>query len=398
MTPAARVNTAIELLDAILGGAAAESCLTSWARKNRYAGSSDRAQIRSHVYDTLRCLRSFAGMGGAGPDAPINGRRLMIGALRDAGADLGAIFTGTDYGPAALTASEAAELPTLPSWGDLPELAALDCPDWLAPALRRSLGPAFGPAMAAMRKRAAVFVRVNLARVSVEGAEVALRAEGIETRTHPLASTALEVTRNAPRLRNSVAYRGGLVELQDVASQAIVEMLPLAGRDRILDFCAGGGGKTLAMAARHPAEYFVHDAAPERMKDLGPRAARAGIEVHEIATEHLAAEMPFDLVLADVPCSGSGTWRRSPEAKWTLNRARLDALVALQQRVLDQAAARVAQDGVLAYSTCSLLAEENGDQVRGFLDRNPGWVQITERMFTPADGGDGFYAAVLGRS
>ncbi len=397
MTPAARVATAIEILDMVLAGSPAEQALTSWARKNRFAGSSDRAAIRDHVYDTLRCLRSFAALGGAGADVPVTGRRLMIGALREADADLTQVFTGIDYAPEALTPDETALLETLPARDALPECVALDCPDWVAPLLRQGLGAKFGDVMEVMRSRAPVFIRVNLGLAASVGAQAALRAEEIVTRPHPLAMTALEVVQNPQRIRNSVAYRGGLVELQDAASQAVVDLLPLREGQRVLDYCAGGGGKTLAMAARSPGRYFAHDAAPLRMRDLPARTERAGVQVTILDTAKVASEPPFDLVLADVPCSGSGTWRRAPEAKWTLSPRRLEELVQTQQEILDRAKSLVTDRGHLAYMTCSMLDEENGAQIQTFLAENPEWRCLRERQFTPLEGGDGFYMALLTR-
>lgn len=393
MTPAARVAAAIGLLDAILAGAPAEQALTSWARGHRFAGSGDRAAIRDLVFDALRCRRSFAAMGGAGAAAP-TGRQLMLGALRAAGADPAAVFTGAGHAP---PAPDPAELAGLPGPGDLPELVALDCPDWLAPALRTSLGAEFAAVMAALRRRAPVFLRVNLARATRAAAQAALAAEGIGTRPHPLAATALEVVENARMLRGSAAYRDGRVELQDAASQAVVEALPLRDGLRVLDHCAGGGGKTLAMAGLCRGRFAAHDADPGRMRDLPARAARAGVRVTRLATAGLARAAPWDLVLLDVPCSGSGAWRRSPEGKWALTPARLAELCATQRRLLAAGRDLVAPGGHLAYVTCSLLDCENAAQIADFLEENPGWRQVSGRRLTPLDGGDGFYLAVLTR-
>jgi 16S rRNA (cytosine967-C5)-methyltransferase len=161
----------------------------------------------------------------------------------------------------------------------------------------------------------------------------------------------------------------------------------------VLDYCAGGGGKALALAARGAA-VTAHDADPGRMRDLPARAARAGARV-EIEAAPAGA---FDLVLCDAPCSGSGTWRRAPEAKWRLTPERLAALTELQAQILDQAAPLVAPGGALAYATCSLLEAENGAQTADFLARHPGWQLENERRLTPLEGGDGFYLALLRRS
>jgi 16S rRNA (cytosine967-C5)-methyltransferase len=384
MTPAARAAAAIALLDRILAGEPAERALTRWSREARYAGAADRAAVRDLVFDALRCRLSHGVLGG-GRD----GRALILGGLRARGEDPAEVFTGGPHAPAPLTAAEAAP-PPVPAG-----LEALDCPGWLAPELRRSLGAEFEPVLAALRSRAPVHLRVNLRAATREAAAAALAAEGIATRPHPLAATALEVTAGARRVRQSEAYRRGLVELQDAASQAVAAALPVPEGGRVLDLCAGGGGKTLALAARADADFAAHDADPRRMADLPARAARAGVRVRLISDPE--AEAPFDLVLCDVPCSGSGAWRRAPDAKWRLTPARLAELRARQAAILDRAATLVAPGGMLAYVTCSLLAAENGDQVAAFLSRRPGWRVASRRRLTPLDGGDGFYSAHLTR-
>jgi len=387
MTPGARLSAAIAVLDRVLAGAPAEQALTNWARASRFAGSGDRVVIRDLVFGALRCRRSFAALGGAP-----TGRGLILGGLRDGGGEAAALFTGEGHAPLPLTGAEAAAPP------DLPELVALDCPDWLAAPLRASLGPDFTPVMAALRQRASVFLRVNTARLTRAEALVALAAEGIAARSHPLADTALEVTENARRIHLSRCYLDGLVELQDVASQAVVQALPMAPGMRVLDYCAGGGGKTLALAARGGLRLFAHDADPRRMRDLPARAARAGVQVRLTDTVAARRNAPYDLVLVDAPCSGSGSWRRAPEGKWTLDADRLAALGATQAAILDAAAPLVASRGRLAYVTCSLLDAENGAQIAAFLARSAGWQRLSSRRLTPLDGGDGFFLAILGRN
>jgi len=385
VTPAARIAAAIGILDDWLEGASVEKLLTNWGRQNRFAGSKDRAAIRDHVFAALRCRRSFAALGGAE-----TGRGLMLGLVRACGGDPGALFSGQGYGPAPL---DALERRTPPALNDLPLEVACDCPAALAPVLRQSLGPDFAPVMEALRRRAPVFLRANLRRATREAAALALAEEGIETAPHALSPTALEVLGEARGLRRTRAWEEGLVELQDAASQAVSDRMPVVPGARVLDLCAGGGGKTLALAGRAEARFYAHDAAPERMRDLPERAARAGVEVRLLAVPE--AEAPFDLVLCDVPCSGSGAWRRSPEAKWRTTRDDLDRLVGVQAAILDRAAGLVAPGGRLAYVTCSLVAAENGAQVRSFLASRPGWRVEEECRLTPLDGGDGFFTALL---
>lgn len=276
-------------------------------------------------------------------------------------------------------------------------LEALDCPAWLVPLLQESLGEDFEPVMEALRHRAPVFLRVNTLRTDLAGAQAALATEGIATRPHALSPTALEVLEGARKIAASGAFRDGLVELQDAASQAVADMVPVEGAGRVLDFCAGGGGKTLALAPRCGGTLFAHDAEPKRMADLPARAARAGVAVRLRSTAELSGET-FDVVMADAPCSGSGAWRRAPDGKWRLTRDRLDQLVALQAEILDRAAALVAENGVLAYATCSILAVENAEQVTAFRQRHPGWTLVQTQNLTPPGGGDGFFIAVLQRN
>jgi 16S rRNA (cytosine967-C5)-methyltransferase len=251
--------------------------------------------------------------------------------------------------------------------------------------------------MTILRARAPVFLRVNLSRATRAEAQAILAGEGIGTRPHPLAETALEVTGEARGLHLSRAYAEGIVELQDVASQAVVaEIHARRHALRVLDFCAGGGGKALAFADLG-AQVTAYDADPGRMRDIAPRAARAGQHISRVGTRDLARLGPFDLVVADVPCSGSGAWRRQPQARWTLTQARLDQLGEVQRAILQQAAALVAPKGALAHVTCSLLAAENEDVVAAFLRVNTDWQVVVSRRFSPLEGGDGFFMSLLTR-
>jgi len=388
MTPGARVQAAIEILDQILDGDAAEKVLTGWARRSRFAGSKDRAAVRDHVFSSLRCLRSHAAMGGAR-----TGRGLILGALREDGIEPDSLFNGAGYGPAEISDDEglnrrAASTPS----------ERLDIPEWLWPQFSDSLGDTAEATAAALRHRAPVHLRVNLLRGTVAQAIEALADEGIVCQPHSAAETALEVSKGGRKVRNCEAYLSGLVELQDAASQAVVDALPLRDGMTVLDYCAGGGGKSLAMAARANLSLFAHDTAPRRMQDLALRADRAGANVTVLEPETLAHSTPFDLVLCDAPCSGSGAWRRSPEGKWRLTAEQLEGLQATQSEILDHAVQHVAPNGVLAYVTCSVLDSENTVQIHSFLERHSGWKLLSERSWAVQNGTDGFYVAVLTRT
>jgi 16S rRNA (cytosine967-C5)-methyltransferase len=388
MTPGARVAAAIEVLDRILQGDPAEKALTNWGRDNRFAGSGDRHAIRDHVFDALRHRRSYAAAGGSE-----TGRGIMIGACRAHDLDIARLFSGEGHAPSPVTEADIAAPPP-----DLSEATALDVPDWLLPLFRSTLGPRTEEVLLALRERAPVHLRVNLARADFASAIKALAQDDIIAEAHPWIRTALRVTLNERRIQTSAAYRNGLVELQDAASQAAVLRLPLAGATRILDYCAGGGGKSLAIAALSTAKLFAHDADSKRMTDLPERSRRAGVRITPLGTGELQAQAPFDLVLVDAPCSGSGTWRRTPDAKWRLTPAELNRLIVLQGEILDKAAALVAPRGHLAYATCSLLSDENQSQLASFLARTNGWQCIDEMQLLPGPDHDGFYLAVMRRN
>ncbi|MCB2126412.1 MAG: RsmB/NOP family class I SAM-dependent RNA methyltransferase [Rhodobacteraceae bacterium] len=392
MRPDARIAAAIAILDEILAGVPAEQAMTRWARSSRFAGSGDRAAIRDHVFSALRCRGSYTAF--AGLQVP-SGRALMLGYCLASGIAVDDRFTGETFAPDRLTPAERERMRPPETFAPA-ILAELDCPAWLLPELRRSLRDDLPASLLALRERAPVYLRVNAAKSSVSDAASLLSSEGIEVRPVAGAELALEILSNAGRLRNARAYREGHVELQDISPQAAVDTLDLVPGARVLDYCAGGGGKALALAARGVAKLTAHDIDPRRMADLPARAVRAGARI-KICDRNALRAKTFDLVLLDVPCSGTGTWRRTPDAKWRLTPARLEELRRLQATILDRASAHVAPAGHLAYMTCSLLVEENRDRIDDFLARNPGWRLDGDRLFTPLSGGDGFYSALLTR-
>ena len=380
MTPAARWAAAASVLDQITAGEPAEKALTTWARKSRFAGSKDRAAIRDHVYDILRCWRSTAALGGGE-----TGRARVLGRLRQIGKDPETVFVGEGYALPPLSEDE--RNAGYPSNG----AEAIDLPDWIYDRLVRDMPDKAHAVAEALRHRASVFLRVNTLKTDLPRAQAALHEDGIVTAPHALSDTALEVLEGARRVAQTEAFRTGLVELQDVASQAVVDALSVAEGMRCLDYCAGGGGKTLALAARLRGPVDAHDADPRRMADLPNRAERAGASVQRV-------DRPtgtYDLVLCDVPCSGSGSWRRAPEGKWRLTPERLDELTRIQANILDRVAALVRPAGTLAYATCSVLTCENEAQIDGFLTRHTGWSLTKRQRFDLEQGGDGFFVATL---
>ena len=387
MRPEAHLASAADLLDTILAGVPAEKALTNWARKNRYAGSGDRAAIRDIVFDGLRRQRSLSWRGG-----DQTGRALVLGRLRADGIDPETVFTGERFALANLTDEEREAGQDIET---APDPVRVDCPDWLWPGVQSSLGDRAEPVLQALQSRAPVFLRANIAKVSRAKALEVLARDGVEAVPVELAPWAIEVTKNARRVRTSEAYLDGMVELQDAASQAVVStLLKHVPQGSVLDYCAGGGGKSLALAAAGLDPIVAHDANAARMSDIPDRAIRSGVRIEIAATP---PKGQFDCVLCDAPCSGSGAWRRQPEAKWTLTPDRLDELNELQDKILSQAQGLVAPGGILAYATCSLLSAENGDRVQRFLADGNGWDLVESRQWTPLDGADGFFLAVLRR-
>lgn len=385
MTPGARVSAAIEILDRVLAGAPVEQALTNWARASRYAGSSDRAEVRDIVFQCLRCRSSYAARGGG-----LTGRGLALGFARGDESDQRPVyFAGGPHDPA--PPDPVHEAGRAPIGAEVHNI-----PDWLEAPLSESLGEDFATIMRVMQDRAPIYLRVNAAMSSRARAMDLLASEGINAVACKALPLALEVRSGERKIKASKAFVTGVVELQDLSSQAVVASLPLRNGMRVLDHCAGGGGKTLAMAAVARLELYAHDAAPRRMADLPARAGRAGAKVTRTeAPESLA---PYDLVLVDAPCSGSGSWRRDPEGKWKLTPERLEELTRIQAGILDRAAPMVGKDGWLAYATCSFLDVENRAQAEAFLGRQSGWVLEKRVVLTPLTHGDGFFLALFRRA
>jgi 16S rRNA (cytosine967-C5)-methyltransferase len=389
MTPAARLSAAIELLDAILAGEPAERELTRWARASRFAGSKDRAAVRDLVYDGLRRRRSLGWLGGGD-----TGRAIVLAHQARERADLDALFTGEGFDPAPLTPPERAALAR--DLASAPEPVRLDYPDFLHDALAASLGADFQGVMAAMQDRAPVDLRVNTLKTNPDAATVVLARDGVQVAPLPLVRNALRVLENPRAVAASRAYTQGMVELQDASSQLVAEAAGARPGMTVLDHCAGGGGKTLALAAAMQGQgrLLAWDVNPRRMADLPERARRAGAEVRILSDRECAGLKPVcDLVLVDAPCSGTGAWRRKPESKWRLTPAMLDGFPPLQDAILDAAAAKVRPGGTLVYATCSLLSRENEDRADAFAARHPGWQPVGVRRLSPLDGGDGFFIA-----
>ncbi len=379
MTPTARVAAAIDVLDRWFDGQPVERALTVWARGARYAGSKDRAAVRDHVYAALRQLERCVAAGGTR-----TGRGVMIGLMRINGTTPEEVFTGEGHAPVLLSPEEADFTAPLP---DVVE----NIPNWLRPKFEEAFPGKLPDIASRMRARAPLFLRVNARKCSVDQARTALDNDGVETEIR--GGFALEVTSNPRRVHQSQAYLDGLVEIQDLSPQLACAAINWPQSGKILDYCAGGGGKSLAIGAETSAKLFAHDAFAARMKDLKNRSQRAGINVTEISDP--ARSAPYQAVLCDVPCSGSGTWRRDPEAKWKLSVAELGNLQIAQANILNAAAQLTAPGGQLVYMTCSYFSDENEAIISAFLAGHPEWRLFQQKHFGIDLESDGFFLAEL---
>ena len=389
MTPSARVQAAIELLDEVIGaarsgGAAADTLIARYFKERRYAGSKDRRAVRELVYRAIR--RSG--------DMPASGRAAMIGL---AGEDESILFDGSAHGPAPIAPDEAGAEPSL-------------VPEWLRPRLDPLIGDDELPALL---ERAPLDLRVNRLR-GPRGEALAALPEATAT---PLSPVGVKMPEGF-QVEQVEAWRSGLVEVQDEGSQLLALACAARPGETIVDLCAGAGGKTLALAAEmdNRGRLIASDTDRGRLSRMRPRLERAGVAIVEPLlldpgreTESLSAlNGAADLVLVDAPCSGTGTWRRNPETRWRLTEKRLEQLVALQARLLDIGGELVKPGGRLVYAVCSLLVEEGRGQAQDFTLRSSlvpqpvkmeaGRAAGTGRLLSPArDGTDGFFIACWSR-
>ena len=388
MTPNARIASAILIIDSIIAGDPAEKVLTNWARKSRFAGSSDRSAVRDIVYDCLRSLNSFGTLGGNK-----TGRGVIIGYLLFSNKEPNLFFNGIGYGPSELTPSELSHIDL--TQNESSPLEVLDFPDCLLNELKDSLGESFYSVNNTLKQRAPFYIRVNLSKATLDEVQLILRDEGIETDLDDACVTALKVLSNPRKVKQSDAYKSGLLDIQDLNSQISCRTIPVENGWKLLDFCAGGGGKSLALSDRFSGTIDAYDKDFLRMKDIPVRSDRAGVTINLLSNDDIRTVSSYDLVICDVPCTGSGAWRRNPDAKWTLTTDNYEALKKTQQEILDDASKLVSGNGVLVYMTCSLLKAENSDQVEAFLLRNSDWEVVFQESFPLSNSGDGFFVTHL---
>jgi 16S rRNA (cytosine967-C5)-methyltransferase len=387
MTPGARVQAAIDLLDEITvaakeGGAAADTLIARWFKTRRFAGSKDRWAVRELVYRAIRRTG----------ERPHSGRAAMLG-LGQEDAELLALFDGSPYAPAAVTPEDK------PSpWGPAPQ--------WL----RSRFDPLLDQAeVEALLARAPLDLRVNLLKGTREEALAAIP----EAVASPLSPLGLRLPEGY-RVEDTEAWRSGLVEIQDEGSQLLALACEAEPDSTVIDLCAGAGGKTLALAAEmgNRGQLIACDTDKRRLSQMPPRLERAGVRIVEPRLLDPKRELDAladvgeraDIVLVDAPCSGAGTWRRNPETRWRLTPERLSQLVKLQGHLLDIASELVKPGGFVVYAVCSVLAEEGRSQAEALAKRSSlvpvplgiraGRAAGAGRLLTPAhDGTDGFFVA-----
>jgi 16S rRNA (cytosine967-C5)-methyltransferase len=420
LTPAARLASAASVLDSIAQGRApADVVLKAWGAANRYAGSKDRRAVAERVYEVLRSRgRLVRAMGGRE-----DGRALVIGSLAFIDGltleEIEALHSGDGYGPRPLSKQERARIEA--GEGDLPDWAAAGLPEFVAEDLKTTFGDRWSEEAAALMARAPVDLRVNTAKTTVEAARRDLTAGGLTPEPTPWSAVGLRLpSEPAPNVQGLQAFNVGEIEIQDEGSQIVTWLagsgLEFTPDSIVVDYCAGGGGKTLALAvqglpdadaakvaAPRPAGWspvgadeeaavkkaprvagmrlIACDVVQKRLDNIRPRLERAGVEADlRMLGPNGGGVEEFngkaDLVFVDAPCSGSGAWRRRPEDAWRLKADEVERLHALQLRILGQAAQLVKPGGRLAYVTCSILTRENEAVADAFEAAHPGFKPV----------------------
>jgi 16S rRNA (cytosine967-C5)-methyltransferase len=417
MTPSARLQAAIEIFEQLQGTKQpADRLLRDWARAHRFAGSKDRAAIAERVFTLLRHCFSFAWR-----MQSESARGVAIASLLAEGKadEIDALFNGSQYAPPPLTVDEKSRIASPPS--DFAPLSAQgEFPEFLQPELQRAFGDNLLAETKALTARAPIDLRVNQLKASRNEVITQLRADGYDAEPTKFSPHGVRIPAVAglSSLGRHPLFEAGAFEFQDEAAQIASLLSRARAGERVLDLAAGAGGKSLALAAEmeNRGEIVACDIDGKRLFALDPRATRAGVSI--IRTHVLrgpAPEGPFDLIFVDAPCSGTGVWRRQPELRMRLTEDRLTELVTVQNRLLDQAAARVRPGGRLVYATCSVLPCENEDRLAAFHARHPRfraqnaaalWRQTgaATGLFSPDDffraspyvtGTDGFFAGVF---
>jgi 16S rRNA (cytosine967-C5)-methyltransferase len=423
-----RLAAAIEVLEDIgRRHRPVADALKDWGLSHRFAGGGDRAAIGNIVYDALRHKRSAGWL--LGEDTP---RAIGFGALLlewgQTAQSLNDALDGDKFAPPLLTAAELQAIADR-RLADAPDAVRADVPDWCAPLFERAFGPIWVDEGAALATRPPLDLRVNTLQANRDKVLAELTGTGAKPAAiapHGIRIPPIDGDGRHPNVQAEPAFQKGWFEVQDEGSQVAAALAGAEAGMQVLDFCAGAGGKTLALSASmdNRGQIFAHDAEKARLAPIFDRIRRSENRNVQIVTK--PAELAplgnhMDIVLVDAPCTGSGTWRRRPDAKWRLTQRQLDARKGEQSAILDAAKAYVKPGGLLVYVTCSVFDQENGEQVAAFRDRNSGFVPVDHRALwdsrfpgreaaarigtrgdislSPAlSGTDGFYFCALRRS
>lgn len=366
--------------------------MKAWGTANRYAGSKDRRAIADRVYKVLRARGRLSWIMGGRED----GRALVIGSLHAIDGlsldEIEALHSGDGYGPRPLSKQERSRITA--GQGELPGWVAAGLPEFVVEDFKATFGDRWAEeAHALMAPRAPIDLRVNDAAATVDEVEAELKAAGLDVSRTPLSAVGLRVpSEPPPNIQALDGFKAGRFEIQDEGSQVVCWLAGAAPGMTVVDYCAGGGGKTLGLAQAMKAQgkLVASDVVNKRLENIRPRLQRAGVEAELVligqnggGLEDLNGQA--DLVFVDAPCSGSGTWRRRPEDAWRLTAEEVEKLHGLQVRILSQATRLVKPGGRLVYVTCSMLARENEASVDAFEAANPDFrpVAIADILSAP---------------
>lgn len=391
-----RLAAAIEVLDDIeRRHRPAADALRDWGLSHRFAGAGDRAAVGNIVYDALRRKRSAGWL--VGDDTP---RAVAVGALllegRMTAEALNAQLDGDRFAPPPLWPDEVRAIAAR-DLARAPDQVRADVPDWCVPLMASAFGDEWVREAAALAARPPLDLRVN--RLKSDRGSVLAELDGTGAAPAALAADGLRIppiegAGRHPNVQAEPAFRKGWFEVQDEGSQIVAALAASGAGEQILDYCAGAGGKTLALSALagNRGQIFAFDAEKVRLAPIFDRLERAGSRDVQVIAKPAGLEPlkgRMDLVLVDAPCTGSGTWRRRPDAKWRLTDRQLDARRAEQAAILDAACAYVRPGGRLAYITCSVFDAENREQASAFVGRNPAFkVEDHARLWQDAVGAD----------
>ncbi len=424
MKPASRINATIEILDSThRARVPLDKCVGDYMRVRRYIGAKDRSNVAERVYDITR---AHARLGWwlefvQAEDTPRN--RVLAWTILGEGADekrLDDLFDGSNYAPLPLTEEEqkfASKMIGLPlERKDMPDTVRVECPPEHEEYLRGLYGDDFEDEMRAMLTPAPLDLRVNIFTADKEKVIGSLKKDGVEVTETPFCPWGLRCIEKS-YISRTKAFTKGWVDIQDEGSQLIAWLCAAKPGMQVLDYCAGGGGKTLALGAamQRKGRIVAADIDARRLENGRNRYKKASIadivELRGLSEERhrkwfKRQKETFDIVLVDAPCSGAGTWRRNPDMRWQNYGPNLEALTEMQAEIIEKASKAVKQGGKLVYATCSLLAEENENQVNAFIANNPDFeiipVEETLGLGTPymrltphRHQTDGFFAAVL---